>query len=499
MNNLTLSYLFWGLCTSLLILVTFWRTSRKTRIISLTIWACTSFVTLINYIIWEFTGKGFNESIPYHLRFGIEGASISDFHVLIITVILVLITLLLIIFFYSKLMIHSYSSSDYFFFVPLFQLLLLIFHPLFLDIKETYSDQVVSTIPFEKYFYEQPKTITPTKGYNLVWIYAESLERTYLNDTLLPGLMPEITKLETKSLSFTNVHQVYGTGWTIGGIVSSHCGIPLTTLGLKGNDIDRMKYFLPEVKGLGDILSENGYELLFMQGSSSKFAGTKNYLSTHKIKLKAYEELQSQVINSENNGWGITDDVLLNFAREEFSELNKKGKPFALMLSTINTHAPDGVVPRDCKNRTYQDGKISILNAVHCSDSLIGAFVRDIRKADSTNNTIIVVSSDHLSFKNNAYKFIEKGKRRNLLIYNLPGKIIPEKSNKKACMFDAGVTTMHLCGIPITKVGLGRSLISNEKTFMETFPVEYNDILKGWKNKLNQFWYPPKKNNAAIQ
>ncbi|MEK9943113.1 MAG: hypothetical protein VW771_11650, partial [Gammaproteobacteria bacterium] len=69
----------------------------------------------------------------------------------------------------------------------------------------------------------------PLGNKNLVYIYLESLERTYLDETLFPGLTPNLARLEREGLSLTNLRQVPATGWTIAGMVASQCGQPLVT------------------------------------------------------------------------------------------------------------------------------------------------------------------------------------------------------------------------------------------------------------------------------
>src|SRR5690606_30765433 len=59
---------------------------------------------------------------------------------------------------------------------------------------------------------------------NIVWIYGESLERTYLDPEVFPGLMPGLSALVRQGLDFRDIASPRGTGWTIAGIVGSMCG-----------------------------------------------------------------------------------------------------------------------------------------------------------------------------------------------------------------------------------------------------------------------------------
>ena len=122
-------------------------------------------------------------------------------------------------------------------------------------------------------FYKPSKIKQISQKRNLVYIYAESLERTYFDESLFPGLIKELRHLESVSTSFTQIKSVYGTQWTVAGLTASQCGIPLVTPS-HGNSMSGMDAFLPNTICLGDLLSEEGYELSYLSGSSADFAGT---------------------------------------------------------------------------------------------------------------------------------------------------------------------------------------------------------------------------------
>lgn len=75
---------------------------------------------------------------------------------------------------------------------------------------------------------------------NFVWIIAESFERTYLDDSVFPGLVPFMTKLESESVSFIDVKSMYGTTYSISSLVSSQCGVPLVTPGVQFGAVNSM-------------------------------------------------------------------------------------------------------------------------------------------------------------------------------------------------------------------------------------------------------------------
>ena len=92
-------------------------------------------------------------------------------------------------------------------------------------------------------------------------------------------MIPELTALAQENTDFTSQEdsQLNGgytpgnTTWTIAGIAAQSMGVPLN---IGNNDYNRnfeeQSKFLPSVKGLGDILEEEGYQNYFMCGSMAR-------------------------------------------------------------------------------------------------------------------------------------------------------------------------------------------------------------------------------------
>lgn len=67
----------------------------------------------------------------------------------------------------------------------------------------------------------------PSKQKNVVIVYLESVERSYGQIAEFKPYFSPIQKIADKSLELTNFVQTTGTGYTIAGVVSTQCGIPL--------------------------------------------------------------------------------------------------------------------------------------------------------------------------------------------------------------------------------------------------------------------------------
>lgn len=488
-TKLSLCYILFLLAT---ISVAILRFSQNIRTKKVGFWVYQIIVlqSILYYLSYQLTGVGFNESIPFHLKSGIKGAGVGDFSKLMIDIALLLILWTITsIFYYRKWMKEGQSIRFSFgFLLPI----ILVVNPLHYDIWQTYRNVEERPDFMFKDFYHEPRpSLTSDKKYNLVWIYAEAFERIYLNEQIFPKLTPHLSALERESLSFSNVHQIWGTGWTIAGIVSSQCGVPLYAVGRQNNDLDKLPTFLPKVKGIGNILREDGYENIFIQGSPKAFAGNDKFLESHGFTMYSLENIDKKYKSPKDiSRWGVNDDRLLEFAKEQFITLQKSQKPFSLMLSTINTHSPRGFIPPDYRHKKYQKGDNITLNAFHISDELIGKFIQEIRALDKDKKTIIVVSSDHLTMRNMASHILEKHPehRRNLFMVNFPNAEHKGIVSREASALDEGVTVLDLMGYDVEKLGFGISLMSSQKTLREKAQEQTDDILKSWKKHYFRFW-----------
>ena len=457
-------------------------------------WLIAGVQGILYYLSFNLTGTGFNESIPFHLKTGIKGAGIGDFYKLIIDITLLVALFIFSAFFCFKKFIKKETKQKTINAkIPVFlMLVLLVFNPLNYDIYQTYK--VVDEDPkflFKDNYHPPKQSLKNEMKYNLVWIYAEAFERIYLNQEIFPDLAPNLAQLEKESLSFSNVHQVWGTGWTIAGIASSQCGVPLYAVGRENNDLDQLPSFLPKIKGVGNILAEDGYKNIFIQGSPKVFAGNDKFLESHGFQMFSLENIDEKYKTPRNlSRWGLNDDKTLEFAKEKYKELKSKNQPFSIMISTINTHSPRGFVPPDFKKKKYKNGQNVTLNALHVSDYLISEFINEIKKLDTEKNTMIVISSDHLTMRNMVSETLERHPdlRRNLFMIYFPNKISPRISERNTSSLDEGVTVLNAMGYPLERFGLGVSLFSNEKNLKEKTQNKTDDVLKSWKKYYFQFW-----------
>lgn len=418
------------------------------------------------YLINGLSGDGINAATLYHLKADMEGAGVEDFSTQIsIFVAMAVVSLLL-----PALLMrvrrlrwkrHDVAAASAF---AVIWLLAVTASPLYADGKRIwYQMRPVDYAPVVSEY--QIPMLPLQQRKNIVWIYGESLERTYLNQQVFPGLTPNLLRLAGEGLDFRNIASVDGSGWTIAGLVASQCGVPLTASAGDENSMGRMGRFLPEARCLGDYLKSQGYRNEFVGGASAEFAGKGRFLSSHGydvVRDQDYFRQQRKVAPAHFSAWGVHDDVLLDEAWSRFERLSRADQPFMLSALTMDTHHPAGHLPVACQGQHYDSayGRIGLLDAVKCSDRLVGELVQRIRSSPYANNTIVVIASDHLAMPNDLSHILVRQHRENLLLL-LGSDIEPRQVMATAgSTLDSGATLLQLLEPNIRALGFGRSLLA---------------------------------------
>ena len=307
----------------------------------------------------------------------------------------------------------------------------------------------------------------PSNKKNLLFIYLESIEQAYFNETLFPGLLPNLSHLKSKGVSFENLKQTRSTGWTTAGMFASQCGLPLSVDHIsrhEGNDIIYSSG-KNRLVCLGDILRKAGYYQVFMGGADLSFAGKGQHYEDHGYdEVKGLNELKSHIPESSKIfGWGIHDQDLLTLVHDEFvklSEQTKGGKPFNLTALTLDTHHPNGISASSCPKYKLHDN--TMLNAVHCSDFLIGNMIKSLEEKRLLENSLVFIMSDHLALRNVAQPFYPKERR--LTAFAFGDDIKPETIATPGTHYDVEPTLLDLLGVSTDiKFPMGESLLKRKK------------------------------------
>ncbi|MDD5401026.1 MAG: phosphatidylglycerol--membrane-oligosaccharide glycerophosphotransferase [Sulfurimonas sp.] len=457
--------------------------------------------TIIYFVASYFTGAGINETIIAALNLGLGEAGFGEYLLLILGAFLAFVTLFVSAFFY-----HRHLSSVVAvkpqkikaFLHNGFLILAFLTHPALNDFKNLF---LTMTMEQANDFYEYYKVPNDSNDSaykkNIIFLYAESVERTYFDTNIFPDLMPNLSKLmrEKSGTEFTNIVQTSGTNYTIAGTTATQCAIPLfTTSG--GNSMEGIDKFYPKAVCIGDVLKKENYYLSMLQGSSVKFSGIDKFYKTHGFdSVVGRDELLKKVKNKRYiNGWGLYDDTLLDIAYKEFENLSSSKDKFALFMHTLDTHHPNGHLSNSCSKDLYMDGSNEILNTVKCADILISNFIKKVKNSKYAENTIIVVTSDHLAMRNTASDELGKSQnRRNFFVVFDPSSSEYKSVDKIGTPFDVASTVLSFLNIN-TDLGLGRNLREKESIY-NSFD-DFGKRLNQWRNDILSFWKFPKMSES---
>lgn len=445
-----------------------------------------------------FTGKGVDESVIYHLSYGLEGAGFGEYKVLIAaSIVLIVLSIGVAVCVFVRLPRRSGRPSKRWTWVSAALALAAVgVSPASTELARLFFQQWTGAHGGARFRYVRP-TVEPAKTpLNVVFLYLESFERTYLDERLFPGLVPGLKELEKQGTSYNDIRQVYGTGWTVAGITASACGVPLVTASAGnealGNSMSGLAEFLPGALCMGDILAEQGYSLDYLGGASLDFAGKGNFFRTHGFqKVQGFRELAGKAGNpAYKSAWGLYDDTIFDLAVDRFAELAAMDRPFGLFLLTLGTHHPRGHVSARCGGIKYGAGDNPMLNAARCTDLLVADYVERIRKADSEGNTLIVIASDHLAMVNTASGLLRKGDRKNLLLVLPPGGGPSKVVGRAGSTLDIAPTILSTMGFDVDGLGLGRDLARSASTIVESLP-DVNGFLASQSGYLSGLWEFP--------
>lgn len=295
-----------------------------------------------------------------------------------------------------------------------------------------------------------PKRVVAAPGKDLVFLYLESGERIYWDPKVFPGLTPNLERLRQQGLDFSGFEQFAGAGYTIAGMFASQCGMPLFTSPFAGLDAaagndNSASTFHPKLTCLGNVLHKAGYTQVYMGGAPIQFSnkglfyrlhGYDEALGLHELEKRTHYKLTA-------SGWGLYDSELFPIALAQYRELEAAGKPFNLSMITLDTHPPHGRPSPGCPKYAASDN--SMLQAVHCTDYLVGKFIAALKKEPDWKNTVVVVMSDHLMMRNDAEPLYPKGYHRQpaLLVLNAGRGVRPMRMYH----MDIAPTLLDLMGV----------------------------------------------------
>lgn len=360
--------------------------------------------------------------------------------------------------------------------------------------------QLTSDDVFYETYYVDPLSVDinfPEEKRNIIHIYLESVETTYLNvadgGAMDFDKIPELTQLAKEYINFSNGDllggslTVEGTQWTIASMVGQSAGIPLS-LPLDLTDYSG-RILLSGAYTLGELLEEQGYNQVLMKGSDADFGFTSNFYSqsNHEIiDINVMKELEL-IPEDYKVFWGVEDVKVLSFAKDKIIELSMLDDPFHFEIVTVDTHAPNGYTCDECDDE-FDDVYDNVLA---CQSNQIYNFISWIQEQDFYENTTIIINGDHNNMSAEYFYNVDKNYVRTPYNVVINSVIEPVSSNNRQfCVLDWYPTILASIGVTIEgdRLGLGTNLYSKEKTLIEKYGFDFiNSKLQLKSNFYSEF------------
>ena len=344
----------------------------------------------------------------------------------------------------------------------------------------------------------------PKNARNLIVIFAESMESTFSGANIPAGggqneilrysphgeLIPNLTRFAQNGVNFSANSALgghlpnVGSNVTIAATISYLCGVP--NIFPKGG-IERAKgNYFSNATCIGNVLDFLGYNQAVFTGADGGFGGYSQFIKNqHFSEFDArYFRAQGYISGDYRSAWGVEDYKLFSFVKKYLEAYNKDA-PFAIFISTIDSHFPGFVDSEFCKDLDF-----SYANAVRCSDKIIGDFVRFVADSRFWDNTSIVILGDHFTMERGFVPPNTKQYIYNAFI-NPRFSVNPSANltkNRELTHYDFTALILDSLGIRTKAFGLGRNPLYG-KTLIEQYGLEnFNELIAQPSKIYESFW-----------
>ena len=227
--------------------------------------------------------------------------------------------------------------------------------------------------------------------------------------------------------------------------------------------------------GIGSLLKEQGYNTSFFHGGRN---GTMYFdVFSQRMGFDRYYGLNEYPKPEDSDGiWGIYDEPFLRYMAEE---LSRRQQPFASVVFTLSTHNPYKIPPQ--YEGVFPKGDLPIHETVGYLDHALKKFFETAEKMPWYNNTLFVITGDHIGPPRTIYPRLIDNYRVPLIFFH-PNRKLPKVNTDRITQHvDIGPSVLDFLGIATDKtLPFGHSI----------FDSSYDGLALGQKN--GNYWIADK-------
>ncbi len=218
---------------------------------------------------------------------------------------------------------------------------------------------------------------------NIIIIILESFTAKWLGCLGgVPNVTPNLDSIAANGLLFTNIYAAGDRSEK--GQVAVLSGYPNQAI----TSIIKTPTKTRNLPSINQSLEKIGYHSSYTYGGELEFANIKSYLIN--IKMDKLTDKYSFPVAERTTSWGVHDQYVF----DEFStDIQTKKQPFFATLFTLSSHEPYDVPMK--AHFKGNDQTTLFENSVYYTDSIIGSFMRRLKKDPLWNNTLVVFVADH--------------------------------------------------------------------------------------------------------
>ncbi|RKS85959.1 phosphoglycerol transferase [Orbus hercynius] len=234
--------------------------------------------------------------------------------------------------------------------------------------------------------YPVKEDIEATKGKNIIVLSLESFEQGFLDR---PNITPNLNKLKHQYSFYPNIPMGMGSSWTTASMYTYMTGMPFLIGGVNTSPLSDISQ--TQLVSLGDVLHKADYQTRYIIGSPT-FAGIGHIISLFGVDIISEKNYPGKYPTAP---FGLYDKDTFDIAEHQVEELSKSDQPFALFISTISTHAPNGFYDQRMEN--VIDKQLDDMSFAAASlDYNLGQFIDYLEQKGLLANTVFYIFPDHL-------------------------------------------------------------------------------------------------------
>lgn len=217
-------------------------------------------------------------------------------------------------------------------------------------------------------------------------------------------------------------------------------------------------YYNNDIRGLGTILGEQGYETAFFHGAPNGSMGFDAFVKT--AGFKRYYGLNEYPNPDDYDGaWGVWDEEFFQYYAQT---LNSFKPPFAAALFSVTSHSPFRV-PKRYENK-FKRGPSRGHQVMAYTDYSLQRFFETAEKMPWFKDTLFVITADHSAVRTHAkYKTVLGRFRVPLLFCHFGNEKLAQRDTHVAQHVDVMPTVLGYLRFSGAVLAFGRNLLAEDR------------------------------------